>query len=249
MINPVVEKKKLAVVILHYGDPELTAGLHNQLLKDLTWKSSICVLDNHAPVPYLRSWKRLNENLFWAGGLASTLQTMSEKGYTHLWFLNNDIVFNNDKKIVERTRIRLNYIEKKIGRIGVYSPSVVRSQYHRQMEVNSSGQFRRVHYVDGIAPLINLEFWRENSGIDIRDNAVGYGVDIWFSLQADRQGWGVVVDHQNVISHRYHSTAKKIPGFLERAAVLEKKFVSERLGVNFRQVIDGLASDYSDHFK
>lgn len=169
-------------VILHYGDPRSTARLHGQLAAGPG--GEVRVLDNFAPVPYPRAWTRLDKNLYWAGALARMLAWPRPKDSTHSWFLNNDITFLRAGALAGYAWHRLRRIEARVGRVAIYSPSVTSwNPYHRHMERLDGGDFRSVSYVDGIAPLISLAYWRE-AGLDWEGNPLGYGVDVWFSLQA-----------------------------------------------------------------
>ncbi len=231
-------------VILHYGDPRSTARVHGQLAAGPG--GEVRVLDNFAPVPYPRAWTRLDKNLYWTGALARMLTRAEAEGFTHLWFLNNDITFLRAGALVGYAWHRLRRIEARVGRVAIYSPSVTSNPYHRHMERLDGGDFRSVSYVDGIAPLISLAYWRE-AGLDWEGNPLGYGVDVWFSLQASRLGWSLVVDHTLVMRHRYHETARSIPGFLDEAARQERAFLHARLGANHRQTLHRLSLEFSEH--
>lgn len=234
----------LAVVILHYGNPEMTENLRDQLFEsDPSQREHVFVLDNAAPQPFVNPWLRAKKNLHWAGALQFSLAEFSDLGYSHLWFLNNDIFFLTPFPIIARAWQRLKYAQKKLGRVGVYSPSVTQNPYHPQMVQIAGVQLGQVRYIDGIAPLISVDCWKELGGVDFKGNEFGYGVDVWFSMQADRLGWNVVVDHQLLIRHSYHSTAAGIDGYLKKAAVAEDIFLTKRLGKGYREEICRLGED------
>lgn len=235
---------KLLTVILHYGDPRITARLHEQFKNKAG--GEVRVLDNAAPVPYPLAWMRLDTNLYWAGALAHMLVRAEEEGFSHLWFLNNDIVFMRAASVVGHAWHRLHWIEGRIGRVAIYSPAVTVNPYHKQMEHLDGGNFRVVSYVDGIAPLISLAYWRE-VGLDWADNPMGYGVDVAFSLPARRLGWNLVVDHTLVMRHRYHETARSVPGFLDEAARQEDVFLSARLGADHRRILHRLSHEFLEY--
>ncbi|WP_141721113.1 glycosyltransferase family 2 protein [Desulfoplanes formicivorans] len=175
------------------------------------------VVDNNAPQPYAKADLRIKCNLFWAGGLDYCVQHVVHKGYTHLWFLNDDILFVSPAPFIHRVWNRMLHVEKHCGPVGVYSPSFTTNPYHPHM-VQSVGQgFTRIGYVDGIAPLISLDCLQEIGGLDMGDNHVGYGVDVWLSTRSAEKGWVVIVDHELVARHRYHGTARTISGMMERA--------------------------------
>ena len=240
-------KFSLAVVILHYGKPALTERLYSQLWdSDPQWREHLFVLDNHAPEPWPRAWERTTHNLYWAGALQHTLERVGQAGYSHLWFLNNDLWFDSEPPHIKRAWMRHKRISRREGRVGVYAPSVGRSPYHPQMMQREGYQYRVAPYVDGIAPLIDLNCWRALGGVDLEGNDYGYGVDLWFSLSAHRAGWPVVVDHQVAVRHVYHSTARTELGFLDMAARAEAVYLRTRLGSEYKEEIDRLAQQCRD---
>jgi hypothetical protein len=236
------ENARLLTVILHYGSARSTARLHAQLLTQ-SGEEDVRVLDNAAPEPYPQAWRRMASNTYWAGALAHMLEQATAEGFSHLWFLNNDIVFLRGGPVVGYAWHRLRQIEKRIGRVAVYSPAVNANPYHRHMECLAGGDFRTVAYMDGIAPLISLAYWRE-AGLDWSDNPLGYGVDVMFSLPASRLGWGLAVDHTLVMRHHYHETARTVPGFMDEAARQEHAFLSARLGPDHRQILNRLSLEF-----
>lgn len=259
---------RIMICILHYGDPALTRRLHRQLLvADPAWAAHIRVLDNAAPQGYGGAcgegetallevdkelagvWKRLPENVYWTGALKFALERARQDGYSHLWFFNNDVVFTSAPPYLARAAERLRRLEAICGPVGVYAPAVERNPYHAQMVCNPAAQWRRAAYVDGIAPLLSLAAVQAVGGLDAGGNIYGYGVDIWLSLRISRAGWPVLVDHQVALKHHYHSTAKRMEGFLTTAAAVEKVFLTERLGVDYKKQIKALQQDYRDEFK
>ncbi len=238
----------IAVVILHYGSIDLTRHVHDQLLSsDPDMVDNIFVLDNNAPNSYPDSWVRLSENYFWGGALDLTTKTMYDKGFKYLWFLNNDIEFLTEIPIIARAIQRFVKIEKVLGSIGIYSPSLTRSIFHPQMVCDKNFQYRKVQYIDGIAPIINLDCWFSLGNLGIDDNPIGYGVDNFFSLKASSRGWNVIVDHQIVIKHHDHSTAKSINGFLESGMTMAGQYLRQRLGPGSRKKLQSLATIYEDY--
>jgi len=231
----------LAVVILHYGPVARTAALHRQLLSaDPDWADRILVLDNASTEAYPHAWLRTDHNLFWAGALEYALGACATLGYSHVWFLNNDLLFDSAAPHIARAWGRFAHMGRESGRIGVYTPAALQNPYHPQMVRRTGSQWRAAAYVDGIAPLLSLACVREIGGVDCADNAFGYGVDVWLSLRAHRAGWGVMVDDQVVIRHRYHSTAREENGFLACAAAAEEPYMAARLGSDWRSRLKAL---------
>lgn len=241
---------RAVVIILHYGRAEVTRRLHQQLLdSDPGWRDRIMVLDNHAQVSYPRSWRRLESNLFWAGALDYVLHLGRDNGWSHIWFLNNDAFFISPPPHLERSWQRLRMIEKTTGPVGLFSPSFEQHPYHPQMIASNRHVYRRAKLIDGVAPLINLACWQAVGGLDCKDNAQGYGVDLYFSLRASRAGWPVIVDHQVRMRHVHHSSARSVPGFLESAGRAEKLYLQSRLGPEFARIIQNAQTSFVDEVR
>lgn len=237
----------LFTVILHYGPVDRTARLHRQLLEgDPAERDRILVFDNCAMELYPGAWSRSERNLYWAGAFEHVVEVLAERGASHVWFLNNDLLFMTRPPIIGRARERLARAERLAGPVGVYSPAVTSNPYHPQMVERTGGQFRQVRYVDGIAPLVSLELWRLAEGLDYGGNPYGYGVDVWLSARAAEHGFACVVDHQVVARHRYHSTAREVDGFMEKAAAAEKAYLSRRLGPGYRALMERLAGEFRE---
>jgi GT2 family glycosyltransferase len=230
-----VSGRRAVVVILHFGDPDRTRLLHDQLLGDPDPDVPVLVLDNAAPRPYPGAWRRLERNLYWAGALDWTARAMAEEGYSHLWFCNNDIAFVSRPPHLGRALGRLARLEATLGPVGLYSPAFRHSPYHPQMVVREDGQYREVAVMDGVAPLLDLRCLEAVGGLDFVDNPFGYGVDVVLSTRVHDAGWHLVVDHQVVVHHRHHSAAREVPGFLEAAAQAEAAYLTRRLGPDYRQ--------------
>ena len=236
------------VVILHYGAPELTERLHRQLLgSDPSWRDNILVLDNAAPLPYKDAWHRLEENLYWGGAFHWALERMGEFGHERLWFLNNDIIFASAPPHLERAWQRITKLEQSLGTIAMYSPSVQANPYHPQMVRDERRQWRKLWVMDGIAPLVHADSVARAGGLDSADNPRGYGVDIWLSLRLASMAGGLVLDHQVALRHSYHSTAKRVEGFLEQAGEAQQDYLAARMGADWRERLKALQADYRDH--
>lgn len=238
-----------AVVILHYGDPSRTARLHDQLLEsDPDWRDNVLVLDNAAPQPYpaSRTWHRAAGNGYWAGAFAACLEHLHRLGAERLWFMNNDIYFASAPAPLTAAWARLVRLEKTLGPVGLYSPAVLANPYHPQMVARPGAQASEVGVADGIAPLVSVGAVAEVGGLDADDNPFGYGVDLWLSLRLARAGYRLVVDHQVTIRHIYHTTARSIDGFLDRAAALERDYLAARLGPEYRREIDAAKGEVRD---
>ena len=238
----------MALVILHYGEPDLTRRLYDQLRRDDPEGCvPVLVLDNAAPRPYPEAWQRLECNLYWAGALDFAVRALGAAGYTHLWFCNNDITFVSRPPYLRRVLGRLARLEATLGPVGLYSPAFQRSPYHPQMVVRAGGQYREVAVMDGVAPLLNLSCLAALGGVDFADNPYGYGVDVVLSARAHAAGWHLVVDHQVEVAHRHHSTARAIPGFFETAARAEAAYLTSRLGAAYRERIAGWQAWVREH--
>ena len=242
----------LAVVILHYGKPELARRVQAAFLEaDPAEAAHVKVFDNAAPEPFAGAWLRTACNGYWPGALEETLQRVRAEGYSHVWFVNNDIRLVSAGPYLARVRARLAKVAAAGSAVGVWSPAVRHSPYHPQMCVGGATAMgdtactagllpgmRPVRLVDGIAPVYALECVEAVGGLDRGENVYGYGVDMWLAVRAYRAGWPVVVDETVVISHRYHTTAKGLTGFMERAALAEHAYLTERLGPDWRNELE-----------
>ncbi len=236
-----------AVVILHYGAPELTGRLHRQLLEsDPTWKDVVFVLDNAAPQPYADAWQRLERNLHWGGAFAWALEHCGAQGFQRIWFLNNDILFCSGQPHLERAWQRLLLLERSLGLIPMYSPAITANPYHPQMVRDKGRQWRQVRVMDGIAPLVHIESVAGAGGLDLGENSFGYGVDLWLSARMAATGRPLVVDHQVAVRHTYHSTARKVEGFMDTAAAAQDRYLTQRLGPAWRETVTAMQRQCRD---
>jgi GT2 family glycosyltransferase len=233
----------MLTVVLHYGDPALTRRAVRALTRD---GSRVQVIDNAAPMPYTETNWRLPRNIFWAGGLEAALAGAREQGEAYVWFCNNDIRFAGDLPYIDLVEARIGRLVAQWGRLGLYAPCVRRNPYHAQMVRRPGIAYSRVAYIDGIAPVVSLECVDAVGGLDAGDNMRGYGVDVWLSLRASSMGWPVVVDHGLEVFHDYHTTAARIPGFLDAAAADEQRYMSARMGHTWRNVLAVLQQQRQD---
>ncbi len=222
---------KVFTVILHYGDIALTKKVANSFIAE---NIEYHVLDNCAEQEYPNSWKRLEKNIYWGGALKYCLEQAKLAGADYLWFLNNDIEFIEPKNPLKKLFARINYLNKN-GKLGIYTPAVLKNPYHKQVVYKRNTEFTKVKYIDGIAPLINIDCAYKVKNLDIDSNIYGYGIESYLSLEIGNLGYDVIVDHGVVLKHEYHSTAKTVDGFLSKAAEAEHKYLSQRLGDDYRE--------------
>lgn len=234
---------KCCTVILHYGSPELTAGLLS-VLQTANPDQDIRVFDNAAPQPFPLAWQRAEHNLYWAGALDACLKLAEREGFSHLWFLNNDLRFP-DPPHLPTILGRLAKLDTCFERpVGLWSPAIAVNPYHPQMcpaaPAHGAAAVRRVRLLDCPAPLLRLEAVRDAGGLDAADNPFGYGVDLWLSWRVAAKGWPVLVDQAMVIRHRAHTTARAVDGFFDRAAQAEDCFCNARFGPDWRARLEAL---------
>lgn len=229
----------ICVVILHYGNPALSLELARTLrMADAARSAHIRIFDNAAPSPCPDAFARAEQNLFWGGALCRCLELAEQEGFSHLWFLNNDIRFLSPPSLTA-LEARIARLDKAFARpVGLWSPAVAVNPYHPHM--CPSGELhalRRVRLLDCVAPLLRLEAVQDAGGLDSHDNPKGYGTDMWLSWRVSEKGWPVLVDQDIVIRHRPHTSAKGIAGFLEEAAVDEADFCARRFGPHWRTLL------------
>lgn len=240
---------RIKAVILHYGDPALTERVHQQMkAADPDMAGDILVLDNHAPQPYPGAWERTPENLYWAGALDWTRRRLAGR-CDRFFFLNNDIYFLTRPPLLAKAAQRLARMETAHGPVGIYSPAAEKNPYHPQMKADPRRQYRLVELADGIAPCFSLACLDALGGVDFAGNPYGYGVDLRLSNQARRAGFLVAVDHQVVVRHIYHSTARRVDGFLDKAARAEEAYMAKRFGPDWRARVEKLKMSWRDFDK
>lgn len=232
---------KLCTVILHYGNPLLTARLVEVLRTANPDFCDLRVFDNAAPLSFPDAWRRAETNLYWAGALDVCLDLAEREGFSHIWFLNNDIHFLAPPRVAAVLG-RLAKLNTCLERpVGLWSPALESNPYHPQMRpVACRHAVRRVRLLDCPAPVLRLEAVREAGGLDAADNPFGYGVDLWLSWRVAALGWPVLVDQDIVLRHRAHTTAKTVDGFLTRAAQTEETFCGTRFGPDWRDRLEVL---------
>lgn len=244
---------KLLTVILHYGDPAMTQELCRVLREANPERHDhVRVLDNAAPLPVKNAWRRETENRFWAGALELSLALAGQEGFSHLWFLNNDIRFLRAPRL-DGIEARLQRIERTLETpVGLWSPSVTANPYHPQMCPLKGANgldalaVRRVRLVDCVAPLLCLDAVEAVGGLDAADNPKGYGVDLWLSLRLAQKGFAVLVDQELAVRHKAHGTAKKIPDFMRQAALEEAQFCATRLGSCWQERLEAMKLEDAD---
>lgn len=250
-----VNNIRVLAVILHYGNPNLSRELARTLRQaDTKREGDIRILDNAAPNPVPEAWHREPQNCFWAGALQVCLNLAHTEGFTHLWFLNNDVRFLRPPAL-RSIEARLNHLQSLLGRaVGLWSPSITVNPYHPQMlpvppHAPPQGalpifpQVRQVRLVDGVAPLLNITAVQDAGGLDAHDNPQGYGVDMWLSYRMVARGWPVLVDQTVTLRHKAHTTARTVDGFLREAALCEHNFCSARLGAGWREYLECLKAE------
>lgn len=243
---------RVLVVVLHYGNPCLSVELARTLREaDALRVADIRIFDNAAPDPVPEAWHRASENSFWAGALEQCLHLAHVEGFTHLWFLNNDVRFLRPPAL-RAVEARLCCLQNLLGRpVGAWSPSVAVNPYHPQMlpvsdvqaVPHSSPQARKVRLMDGVAPLLCIEAVNDAGGLDARDNPRGYGVDMWLSYRMASRGWPVLVDQTVTLRHKAHTTARTVEGFMREAALYENAFCSAHFGPGWREQLERLKAE------
>ena len=216
------------VIILHYGNIELTKKCINSLSKNDDNFEKILLINNDKNITLIPSIFHLSskelhvinnkKNLGFSAGVNVGIKYALEENIDAIFLLNNDTKI--DKPLLQRLMPIL-YSDKSIG---VVSPAIQFSRNRKTVfdiggkinkffwktshdEVFSlkKSYLRDVDYVSGAAMLIKKEVFNKIGFFD--NHFFLYYEDVDFCLRARRQGFRIIVEPRLKI---YHSLSKTI---------------------------------------
>src|SRR5712692_5325720 len=112
-------KTKLYIIVLHFGNPEITKACIRSIKKNVSEFEQIVVVDNN--VLNLKATKNVvviknKKNLGYAGGMNAGIRYALSKKADYLLLLNNDTLVESDlSKMIQVTKIR---------NVGIMSPAI-----------------------------------------------------------------------------------------------------------------------------
>lgn len=180
---------KTLAVILHYNTKHLTDCLYRQLKPHENQDYDLVILDNGSETKPDSPSIRVEQNLFFGGGLNLAFQWILENPeYDSLIFLNSDLIVHG-KDFIKTLR-------KEMDGYKIISPSIIQPEenqcYWPTMNNWYSKDIRQVPWVDFQCPLIHRDFIEHVKQYD--NNLVyGWGNDVYSGYICAQMGWKIGV--------------------------------------------------------
>jgi len=197
----------MLIATLNHNLPELTDNLVNQLGRDPLFKScELMVVDNGSIEPVAKSTThRLDENIFFGGGLNVVIDYFLSTDHDYLYFLNNDLIFHGPSFLTTSLK------EAKESNAAVYSPSVINAsidQCHWKQMWNWGTGLRNVKWVDFQCPLLRRDVLEIIN--QYPDELIyGWGNDLYTGCITEKYNLNTVVSDTNTICHLNSQTFKQ----------------------------------------
>jgi len=197
----------MLVATLNHNLPQWTDNLVNQLKRDpLFTKCELMVIDNGSKESLAQSTThRLEENIFFGGGLNAALEYFLNTDHEYLYFLNNDLVFHGPSFLTTSLR------EAKESDASIYSATVINASmeqcFWKQMW-NWGGGLRPVRWIDFQAPLIRRDIAEKIQHFP--DELIyGWGLDFYAGCVGEKYGFKTIVSDNHTITHMNSLTFKE----------------------------------------
>jgi hypothetical protein len=197
----------ILIATLNHNLPDLTDNLVSQFQRDpLFVQCELMVIDNGSVEQLAKSTThRLDENIFFGGGLNVVIEYFLSTNHDYLYFLNNDLIFHGPSFISTSLK------EAKESDAAVYSPSIINASieqcYWKQMWNWGKG-LREVKWVDFQCPLLRrdiLEIIKQYP----EELIYGWGNDLYTGCITEKYKLKTVVSDTNTICHLNSQTFKQ----------------------------------------
>lgn len=186
---------KTLVTILHFNSFQYTDALYEYLSPCEGEDYDLIIVDNGSEENKRGKYKeyssRLEENLFFGGGLFKTFELfLSHTEYDSLFFVNSDIVVN-DCSFIKTLKCEL-----KDG-YEIVSPAIMQpgeiQNHWIQMHNWNQTKIRPVQWIDLQAPFMSRKFveYAFNKYTDFPK--LGWGLEILFGIDCQNNGWKIGV--------------------------------------------------------
>lgn len=197
----------MIVATLNHNLPDLTDNLVNQLKRDpLFNQCELIVIDNGSSEPLAKSTThRLDENIFFGGGINVAIDYFLSTDHDYLYFLNNDLVFHGPSFLTTSLK------EAKEADAAVYSPSIINAsveQCHWKQMWNWGKGLREVKWIDFQCPLLRrdiLEIIKQYPN----ELIYGWGNDFYTGCMTEIHNLKTIVSDNNTICHLNSQTFKQ----------------------------------------
>jgi len=197
----------MIIATLNHNLPDLTDNLISQLKKDpLFNQCELMVIDNGSTESLAKTTThRLEENIFFGGGLNAAIDYFLSTNHDYLYFLNNDLIFHGPKFLSQSLH------EAKESNAAVYSPSIINAsidQCHWKQMWNWGQGLREVKWIDFQCPLLRrdiLEIIKQYP----EELIYGWGNDLYTGCITEQYKLKTIVSDTNTICHLNSQTFKQ----------------------------------------
>jgi GT2 family glycosyltransferase len=197
----------MLISTLNYNQPELTDNLVKQLHRgnDLL-KHELMIVDNGSTKSLAQSTThRLEENIFFGGGLNVILRHFLDSKHDYFVLFNNDLIFHGPRLIENMLN------EMRMNDLSLYSPSITNTGadqcFWKQMWNWGTYSVRQVPFIDFMCPV----FRRDLAEYIIQFPAelfLGWGPDFYAGIKAEEGNFKVGVSDTITLSHLVSQTFK-----------------------------------------
>jgi len=195
----------MLISTLNYNQPELTDNLVKQLHtgNDLS-KHELMIVDNGSTKELAKSTThRLDENIFFGGGLNMILEYFLSTDHDYFVLFNNDLIFHGPRLIDNMLR------EMKDNDLALYSPSITNTGadqcFWKQMWNWGTMSVRQVSFIDFMCPVIRRDLAEYITKYP-NELFLGWGPDFYTGIKAQEGGFKVGVSDNITLSHLVSQT-------------------------------------------
>lgn len=222
-------------IIVHYGDPTLTARAVSSVTAGSVRPRRIAVIDNGPAKAGLGGLLagfpgvavlQPGANLGFAGGITYALERYLASDVSFIWLLNNDAQVEHDaaaellaasRRARDRALVSSLIVESPSGRVWFtearFYPWWLRSLVTRHpfpssdpdVHFTERSGWRSIQYLPATSLLIPADALRSFKGLD--PAFFVYGEDVDLALRARRAGFGLVLARRSVVHHRTSSAS------------------------------------------
>lgn len=197
----------MLIATLNHNLPDLTDNLVDQLKRDPLFNyCELMVIDNGSIEPAAKcTTHRIEENIYFGGGLNAVIDYFLTTHHDYLYFLNNDLIFHGPSFLTQSLR------EARESNAAVYSPSIINAsieQCHWRQMWNWGRGLRSVRWVDFQCPLLRrdvLEIIKQYPN----ELLYGWGNDFYTGCITDMHKLNTIISDNNTICHLNSQTFKQ----------------------------------------
>ena len=197
----------ILVATLNHNLPDLTDNLVNQLQKDPLFKEcELMVVDNGSVEPIAKSTThRLEENIYFGGGLNVVLEYFLTTTHEYLYFLNNDLIFHGPSFLSTSLK------EAQQSNAAVYTPSIINASAEQclwKQMWNWGVGLREVKWIDFQCPLLRRDVLELIKQYPV-ELIYGWGNDLYTGCITKYNNLTTIVSDNNTICHLNSQTFKQ----------------------------------------